>query len=117
MGLVAPELEIINDTYMVRNSNHAAWWSMWTPSTQEIDAGHERAMTIDFTPFISMLQNDPAELLDYLDLVLLSGGMNDTMREAILDYDQVAKEWLSDVERVKEMTFMVTGSPQFAVQR
>ena len=64
-----------------------------------------------------MLQNDPAELLDYLDLVLLSGGMNDTMREAILDYDQVAKEWLSDVERVKEMTFMVTGSPQFAVQR
>ena len=117
MGLVAPELEIINDTYMVRNSNHAAWWSMWTPSTQEIDAGHERAMTIDFTPFISMLQNDPAGLLVYLDLVLLSGGMNDTMREAILDYDQVAKEWLSDVERVKEMTFMVTGSPQFAVQR
>ena len=117
MDLVAPELEIINDTYMVRNSNHAAWWSMWTPSTVEIDIGDERAMTIDFTPYIGMLQDDPEQFLDYLDLVLLSGSMNDAMRQAILDYDHVAKSWLSDLERVKEMVFMVTGSPQFAVQR
>jgi hypothetical protein len=64
-----------------------------------------------------MLAQNVAPFIDYLDLVLLSGAMSDEMRTAMIDYDNQAKQWLNDRERIQELVFLVTGSPQFAVQR
>ncbi len=116
-GLAAPEMQIINDTYMVRNSNHAGWWSMWVPTAEEVDSGHNRGMTIDYAQFTPMIAQNIDPFIDYLDLVLLSGAMSDEMRNAMIDYDNQAKQWLDDRERIQELVFLVTGSPQFAVQR
>lgn len=117
LGLRAPEMEIINDTFMVRNANHAAWWSMWVPTVSEVNAGHERGMTIDYAQYTDLIGTDGSAYIDYLDTVLLAGSMTPTMRQTLLDYDEQAKQWLDAYGRVKELTFMVTGSPQFAVQR
>ena len=116
-GLVAPEMQIINDTFMVRNSNHAGWWSMWVPSTAEVDGGHERGMTIDYAQFTPMIAQNVEPFIDYLDTVLLAGSMSSEMRNAMTSYDVQARQWLNDRERIQELVFLVTGSPQFAVQR
>lgn len=116
-NLVAPEMQIINDTYMVRNSNHAAWLSIWAPTMSEVDAGHERRLTLNYEQYAPLVENDTAAFIDWLDIVLLAGTMTDTMREILIDYDTQLQLWADDTTRVKELTFMVTGSPQFAVQR
>lgn len=47
----------------------------------------------------------------------MSGSMHATMRQTLRDYDTQLQQWTQPKERVRELTFMVTGSPQFAVQR
>lgn len=116
-GLVAPEMQIINDTYMVRNSNHAAWMSLWSPTIAEVDSGHERRLTLNYEQFEPLLNQDVDAFIDWLDMVLMAGSMNPTMRQILLDYDMQLRQWAQPKERVRELTFMVTGSPQFAVQR
>ncbi|WP_395338333.1 DUF1800 domain-containing protein [Ningiella sp. W23] len=116
-AIVSPEMEIIDDTFVVRLSNHAAWMSLWVPTPDEIDDGHHRDFTIDYTRFESMLSNDVNNYIDFMDLVLLSGSMSDEMRGILLEYSEQAPDWVSDYEKVKELTFLVTSSPQFAIQR
>ncbi|MDG1921900.1 MAG: DUF1800 family protein [Glaciecola sp.] len=116
-GLVAPEMQIINDTYMVRNSNHAAWMSIWAPSIDEVDNGHDRRLTLNYEQYETVLDQDVDAFIDWLDIVLMSGSMNATMRQTLRDYDTQLQQWTQPKERVRELTFMVTGSPQFAVQR
>ena len=90
---------------------------MWVPTAEEVDSGHNRGMTIDYAQFTPMLAQNVVPFIEYLDLVLLSGAMSDEMRNAMIDYDNQAKQWLDDRERIQELVFLVTGSPQFAVQR
>jgi uncharacterized protein (DUF1800 family) len=116
-GLVAPEMQIINDTYMVRNSNHAAWMSIWAPTIVEVDNGHDRRLTLNYEQFETILDQDVDVFIDWLDIVLMSGSMHATMRQTLRDYDTQLQQWTQPKERVRELTFMVTGSPQFAVQR
>ena len=116
-NLVAPELEIINDTFMVRNANHAAWWSLWAPTVAELDSADGRTMTIDYSVYTPMLATGPEPYIDFLNTGLLSGTMPEEMRQTLIDYDTATRSWQEDIARIKELTFLVTSSPQFAVQR
>ena len=102
---------------MVRNANHAAWWSLWAPTIAELDSSDGRTMTIDYSVYTPMLADGPEAYIDFLNLVLLSGSMPDEMRETLIDYDNATSSWQEDIARIKELTFLVTSSPQFAVQR
>lgn len=116
-GLAAPELQIINDTFMVRNANHAAWWSLWAPTVAELSSEDGRTMTIDYSAYTPMLADGPDAYIDFLNTVLLSGSMSEEMRQTLIDYDDATSSWQEDIARIKELTFLVTSSPQFAVQR
>lgn len=116
-GLVSPEMEIINDTYIVRLLNQAAVMTLWAPTPQELDQGHHRDFTIDYAPYANMLRNDINNFIDFLDLVLMSGSMSEEMRVILLEYNEQAPNWVSDYQKAQELTFLVASSPQFAIQR
>jgi uncharacterized protein (DUF1800 family) len=116
-NLTAPELQIINDTFIVRNANHAAWWSLWAPKVTELENMDNRSMTIDYSVYTPLLANGPEAFIDFLNLVLLSGSMPEEMKQTLIDYDNATRSWQEDIVRIKELTFLVTSSPQFAVQR
>lgn len=115
-GLVAPELEIITDNFLIRNSNFAAMWTIYAPTPQDAVSKDRRPMSIDFARFIPQLV-DPAKFIDNMALLLLAGEMSSEMHNAILAYDALARTYIDDEKRAREIVYLITSSPQFAVQR
>lgn len=115
-GLVAPEFEILTDSYIVRNSNFATYWTLWAPDPDELDGFDEEAMTVDYRPYETAVEDFDTFLND-MDMLLMAGSMGDDMRAILTEYDEQYRDWLSPQERVRELVFMITTSPQFAVQR
>ena len=73
-------------------------------------------MSIDFARFIPQLV-DPAKFIDNMALLLLAGEMSSEMHNAILAYDALARTYIDDEKRAREIVYLITSSPQFAVQR
>lgn len=131
-GLVSPEFQIATDTQLVSapnalgfrlflfyvGSRYSYAWENGAPVPSE--------MLSDYAALKS-LASDPAALVDRLDLLLLSGGMSDYMRDLLIarldgtppdsipGQDGGAPDVL--LWRVQQALYLILTSPEFAIQK
>lgn len=114
-GLSAPELSILTENYVVRNSNFAAWTALWGHYRDE--AYNPTELVVDFA-YEATLLDDTDALLDHLDLMLLAGAMPDAMRPILEEVLSHTQNWdVEPAQRIADVAFLIAASPQFAVQR
>ncbi|WP_124916973.1 DUF1800 domain-containing protein [Alteromonas flava] len=111
--LVAPELQIITETYVVRATNFIAYSTLWGHQVRR-DPADDKDILVSFDAQIALL-DQPEELLEQLNLLLLSGAMSDQY-EAILAEALTLTDGLEPADRVANLVFLILSSPQFAVQ-
>lgn len=110
---VAPELEILTETYTVRMTNYFAYTALWSYSVSDPE---EDQMVIDYGAEIALLLDDPDLLIEYMDRVFLAGMMSENMKAILLGMlDEMTYQ--IPAEKVANLMFLVLASPQFAVQK
>jgi uncharacterized protein (DUF1800 family) len=109
-GLASPEFEIFTDTSAIGNANFMLYM---------IYNGYEsegEVVGLDYSQLMPMAGNT-AQLVDYLNLLLMSNSMSSAMRTTILD--AVSDTWYAQNldERVKAVVRLIVTSPEYLVQR
>ncbi len=110
-GLVAPEFAITNETTLVSTSN---FLRNLTFSGQ--GSGNNK-VNLDFSAYLTLAKNDPAGLLDQLNLLLMSGQMDAFMKAQILTALNPISTTDGGLLRARTAVFLITASPQYATQR
>ncbi len=106
-ALVAPEFQIVTDASLTTSANKLFRMALGGYWNSEYE--------LDVTPLLG-LADDPPALLGTLDLLLMSGDMPATMRQALLTYlDGPAPA--DPEERVRGLIYLILTSAQYAVQR
>ncbi len=121
-GLVAPEFQITNETYVTRTANKILY-SLFQGYLGSPYAGSE-AMALNLQNLIDMA-DQPQKLLDYLDLLFMAGQMSADMREVLLSMlEQIPMEndWLDGnnipgTTRVVLLLYAVLTSPEYVIQK
>lgn len=109
-SLVAPEFQIVTENFAIRTSNFLASAALWSRE----DSGSNRRVTINFAEEIA-LAGDIETLLNRLDLLLMAGAMPADMREVLKE--AYASLGGSSASSVGDLVFLITNSPQYAVQK
>ena len=97
-------------------------WVSWWPhrlADIEIKTGASNALENTDTIYIDLDSEaamQPADLIDHLDLLMLSGGMSDGLRGVLTDYLS-AMPADNGTQRAVDAVFLVATSPEFAVQK
>lgn len=130
-NLNSPELQILTESMIIAKTNHLSGAIFWR------DTQHDwLEPTIDgvwdvFPPRLHVnpqrsASENPAELLDQLNLMLMAGQMSEPMYQLLLDHlnanqvnpewDETGQMWARDL-LVYEAIFLIMASPEYAVQR
>ena len=116
-GLVAPEMQITDDSRIVTTTNTLRVL-VFTSYPGSLSQQPDTVM-FDYTDELA-LASDPAALIDHLDLVLLAGQMSPAMRQTLIDYvsdiSMTAGGLGLGVQRVFEAVFLIITSPEGAIQ-
>jgi uncharacterized protein (DUF1800 family) len=128
-GLVSPEFQIHTDTQLVSMPNYLGWrifW-FWQGSNYNIAQAPEETL-MDYSA-LRALADDPAALVDRLNLLMMSGQMSDYMRDLLITRlngplpDQIpgisggtAVERRS-LFRVQQALYLIVTSPEFSIQK
>ncbi len=111
-GLVSPEFQLTTETSIIGSSNTmrdlAFRGHAWGTST----------MTPDYTAYTALAAN-PAQLVDQLNLVLMSQSMSPELRtriiNAITSIQTTRTNW--QLDRVKNAVWLIALSPEFVIQK
>jgi hypothetical protein len=108
-GLKSPEFEITTDTTVISVANYlrTAIYTGLGPAADRITLalGPEQARA-----------SDPANLVDHLNTVLMSGGMSSSMRTLLINaVSQIPTA--NTLERVRTAVYLVVNSPEFAIDK
>ncbi len=122
-GLVAPELQILNEATAMTTFNH---WHGRLFQMDRDDTGIPATVanatfyTARFRLNLSAeksLAVSPGALADRLNLLLMAGRMSPAMRQILVDSAHATSMNDGGGDRVEDMVFLISSSPQFAVQR
>jgi len=113
-NLIAPELEIITENYLTRTNNFFAYSTLWGHTEADENNADDRIL-IDLAS-LKPMADDIEALLDYFDILLLGGTMDDDMRAILTSAYQQNSDAPED-ERLSNLLFLVMVSPQYIVQR
>lgn len=112
-GLVAPEMEILDETSMITLTGRLLAGSIWS-NNYKADLNGDY-IAIDITREMQ-LEPDRDALLDHLDLLLLGGRMSDGLRTEV-DKLMDARTYNDAASlRVAEAIFLILSSPDAAIQ-
>jgi uncharacterized protein (DUF1800 family) len=113
-GLVAPELQIATHAKLTGLTNRLFYATMI--DYRGSSGADQNSIVIDLGR-MKPLAGDPAALIERLDVLLMGGTMSDSMRTLLVDY--LADVPLDDdgTERVTEALYLITTSPEGALQR
>ena len=122
-GLVAPELQILNEATAMTTFNH--WHGRLfqmdrDDTTIPATVNDARFYTARFRLDLSAekaLAVSPGALADRLNLLLMAGRMSPAMRQILVDAAYATSMNDGGGDRVEDMVFLIASSPQFAVQR
>ncbi len=113
-GLVSPEFQITNEISITRFVNYM-YYMAWFNNLRGDEIVEDDVGIVNFDR-LAALSNDHDALLDYLNLMLLDGQMNDAMRTVLMDalehWSQEQTEWI----KLANVVYLITISPQFAIQ-
>jgi hypothetical protein len=137
-GLVAPEMQLTNETSVIAAINYNYTMAQGDLG-QSVDGlfgatdANEDNVRLDRTPFVSLYDSEVAAgktalqatttVLDQIDLVLCAGNLKAkyasvpglTPRSTILD--SVSTMSTTSTQRVKELLYLVSTSPEFIHQK
>ena len=122
-GLVAPELQIVNEATAMSTFNH--WHGRLfqmdrDDTTIPATVNDPRYYTARFRLNLGTekaLSVSPGALADRLNLLLMAGRMSPAMRQILVDAAYATPMNDGGGDRVEDMVFLIASSPQFAVQR
>jgi len=109
--LKAPELQIIDESAIITITNRLLANSSWAHNYQSDPSSKHIVLNIDYE---MQLQQDANKLLDHLDRVLLGGQMSPELRQITAD---LMDETYRDSQSVADAIFLISSSPEAAVQR
>lgn len=121
-GLVAPEFQITNETYITRSANGIFY--LLIGGYPGSPYGNAEMMELDLD-LETRLARKPGKLVDHLDLLFLSGQMSPRMRGILvrtLEQVPMRNDWLEGTRRkgvLRALTgiYLVLTSPEYAIQR
>lgn len=113
-GYVSPELQIITETLVVRATNFWAYSALWGTESH-LDPLNDEDIIVNYNDLIPLL-DEPSELIERLNLVLMSGSMSDADKQILMDSYALTSSWEQD-DQVANMVFLIMPSPQFPAQR
>jgi uncharacterized protein (DUF1800 family) len=114
-GLVAPEFGITDESTIIEGSNEIRRITGLYRGSDGSTASSAGDIVLDFTPWEARAAH-PEQLIDDLDVVLMSGMMPSAMRQTLIDYansiaDQQTTDW-----RIWQILYLLVSSPQYAAQ-
>jgi len=122
-GLYAPELQILNEATAMSTYNHLHGRLFQTDrddATIATTTSDSRFYTARFRLNLTaekQLAVSPGALADRLNLLLMAGRMSPAMRNILVEAAYATSMNDGGGDRVEDMIFLITSSPQFAVQR
>ncbi len=122
-GLVAPEFQILTDTYVTRDSNSVLYrlFSGYPGSPWKSDED----LVLHRMPELARLARKPKKLVDWLDRVFMARQMPDdmrglliqTLRKIPLDNDGLEGTHQKGMLRALVASYLVLSSPDYMVQK
>lgn len=114
-GLVAPEMQITDDTTAITVPNRLSIYA-FSPMTDASERRDEGIPSLDVSKLVS-LWNEPSRLIDELDLLLCAGSMSDFTRNRLTQATTTLASQLGTTEGVSSLIYLVATSPDAAVQK
>lgn len=127
----SPEFQILTESMIMSKTSTLSNAIFWRDTPHDwLEPTIEGVWDV-FSPRLHLdrereLSNNPAELLDHLNLLLMAGQMSEPMYALILNHlnankvdptwDETGQMWARDM-LVYEAMFLVMASPEYAVQR
>ena len=112
--LVSPEFQILTESFITETTNR------WLEIAWEIDLDNSelspRHRIILDTDKEKVMAEEPATLINHLNLLLMSGQMSQKMQLILEEYLQEIP-YQDGTIRTREAIFFIISSPQFAIQR
>ncbi|HAE29381.1 MAG TPA: DUF1800 domain-containing protein, partial [Hyphomonas adhaerens] len=120
-GMTVPELQITNSSTLVGYANFMAHFAF--AEALNGNDQHSSSFIPDYTDERA-LANDPAALVDHLDMLLASGQLTDTTKNNIVQTVQAIPltnenifNYDGSLTRIGTAVLMVMTSPEYLVQR
>ena len=112
-GLVSPEFQITTETQAVGSSNFLEQVINDRAFGFETDG----KLNLNYGPFMDLV-NQPAQLVDHLNLLFTAGGMSSVTKTALIDMlTAMQSDGRSRSERVRAALLMVFVSPDYVIQK
>lgn len=118
LGLYSPEFQIATDTMLVATPNDLDWriFYFYIGSTYSYALEND-ALLMDYGATLNPLAANPAQLVDRLDLLLMSGQMSPFMRQVLLTRLNALPNANGGRDRVQHALYLVLNSPEYAIQK
>ncbi len=113
-GMVAPEFQILTENNMIATDNMLNYHAQYFITGEFEDWTH---INIDYE---AGLADQPEQLLDHLNALLLSGAMSGPLRQAILHHLNTAdfgNDGSAPRSRAKDAISLIISSPEYQIQR
>lgn len=112
-GLTSPEFQLENEISVTRYINYM-FYMAWFNNLRGDEIVEDNAGIVNFDELIALESDE--EIIDYIDLVLFAGQMNDETRLALISaaahWSQAELTWM----KYANLVYLATISPEFAVQ-
>ncbi|HJU38555.1 MAG TPA: DUF1800 family protein [Tahibacter sp.] len=117
LGLVSPEFQIATDSLLVSTPNDLHWriFYFYVGSTYSY-AQEADALLMDYAP-LNALAAQPGDLVDRLNLLLMSGQMSPFMRQTLMTRLTAMPNGNGGRDRVQQALFLVLNSPEYSIQK
>jgi len=122
-GLVAPELQILNEAVAISSLNHfhgRLWQTDSADATIPTTTTDPRFYTTRYRFNLAAekaLANAPEKLVDRMDLLLMGGRMPTEMKRILVASTYATPLSDGGGDRVEDLIFLIASSSQFAAQR
>ncbi len=115
LALLAPEFQIMTDTYAARVLNSLGgnvYWS-WLGN-----GGDPEDIRVDLGPGMQLAMN-PVQLVDYFDLLFMNRGMSQGMFDLLVQHAANISASNEDGRRrrVQDTIWLIQSSPEYAIER
>ncbi len=116
-GLVAPEAELYTENYVLSGNTFLNTYIQKFYTSEQIDAGAKFETHIDITYHVE-LAKDPSDLLQELNLILLSNQMTVELHTLLYDHlNALPNTPEGRVQRVLDAITLIMASPAYLVQK
>ncbi len=111
-GLYAPEFKILTDTTAITITNYLY---SYLYANKPTDMSNSTTVYMDFTALLALV-DDPAALVNHLDLLFAGGATSEGTRARIVSALNELPRSTTPTERVRSATYLLISTPEGAIQ-